>query len=47
MVKKISNAAEIEGKFTNHRLRASVAITLFQSKAPEKVIQEFTGHKSV
>ena len=47
MVKKMCNAAGIEGKFTNHSLRASGATALFQSEAPEKVIQEFTGHRSV
>jgi len=47
MVKKMCNAAGIEGKFTNHRLRASGITALFQSEAPEKVIQEFTGHISV
>ena len=41
------NAAGIEGKFTNHSLRASGATALFQSEAPEKVIQEFTDHRSV
>ena len=39
--------AKIEGKFTNHSLRASGATSLFQGEAPEKVIQEFTGHRSV
>jgi len=38
------NAAGTEGKFT---LRACDATALFQSEAPEKVIQEFTGHRSV
>lgn len=38
-------AAGIEGKFTNHSLRASGATALFQSEASEKVIQEFTGHQ--
>ena len=37
----------IEGKFTNHSLRASGATTLFQYNAPAKIIQEFTGHRSV
>ena len=47
MVKKMCEQAGIEGKFTNHSLRASGATTLFQSDTPEKVIQEFTGHRSV
>ena len=33
--------------FTNHNLRASDASSLFQSEVPEKIIQEFTGHKSL
>jgi len=41
------NAAGIEGKFTNHRLRASGITALFQFEASKKVIQEFTGHRSV
>ena len=44
MIKKLCEQAGIEGKFTNYSLRASGATTLFQSDAPEKVIQEFTGH---
>ena len=39
--------AGIEGDFTNHTLRASAATNLFQSGVPEKVIQEFTEHRSV
>lgn len=45
--KKMCAAAGIEGKFTNHSLRATGATALFQSEAPEKVIQEFTGLRSV
>ena len=43
MVKRMCNAAGIEGKFINHSLRTSGATALFQSEAPEKVI----GHRSV
>ena len=45
--KKLCEQAGIEGKFTNHSLRASGATALFQTDTPEKVIQEFTGHRSV
>ena len=45
--KKLCEQAGIEGKFTIHNLRASGATTLFQADAPEKVIQEFTGQRSV
>lgn len=39
--------AKIAGDFTNHSLRATGATELFQSEAPEKVIQGITGHRSV
>ena len=39
--------AKIEGNFTNHSLRDKGAIELFQSEAPEEVIQGITGHSSV
>ena len=39
--------AKITGNFTNHSLRATGATELFQSEAPEKVIQGITGHHSV
>jgi len=47
MVKKMCNTAGIQGKFTNYSLRVSGATALFQSEAPQKVIQEFTGHRSI
>ena len=32
---------------TNHRLRATAATQMFRQGAPEKVIQERTGHRSI
>ena len=39
--------AGIYGAFTNHRLRAYGATTLFRSGVTEKLIQQKTGHRSV
>ena len=47
MVKIMCSEAGIEGHFTNHSLRATGATQLFERSVPEKVIQEFTGHRSV
>ena len=47
MVKTMCSEAGIEGHFTNHSLRATGATQLFERNVPEKVIQEFTGHRSV
>ena len=47
MIKKLCEQAGIEGKFTNHSLRASEPTTLFQCDAPGKVIQEVTSQQSV
>ena len=38
--------AGITGNFTNHSLRAYGATTLFQSGVSEKLIQQWTGHRS-
>ena len=38
-VKSMFSEAKIAGNFTNHSLRATVATELYQSEAPEKVIQ--------
>ena len=45
--KKLCEQAGRERKFTNRSLRASAATALFRSDAPEKVVKEFTGHRSV
>ena len=47
MVKTMCTEANIEGRFTNHSLRATGATELFQKEVPEKIIQEVTGHRSV
>jgi hypothetical protein len=47
MVNNMCKDAKIDGHFTNHSLRASGATELFQHNIPERVIQEFTGHRSV
>ena len=39
--------AGMDGAFTNHSLRATAATELFQAVVPKKVIQEFTGHRSI
>ena len=39
--------ANIEGKISNHSLRATSATTMFQMGLPEKIIQERTGHRSL
>ena len=47
MVKSMCSEAKLQGGYTNHSLRASGATELFQHHAPEHVIQQFTGHRSV
>ena len=47
MVQKMCADAGISGKSTNHSLRATGALQLFQANVPEKVIQERTGHRSL
>ena len=39
--------AGIGGHKTNHSLRATAATQMFRQGAPEKVIQERTGHRSL
>ena len=45
MVKDMCSQAKIEGKKTNHSLRASGITTLFQAGVSEKVIQDWSGHR--
>ena len=40
-------AAEINGHKTNHSLQATATTEMFRSGAPEKLIQERTGHCSL
>ena len=47
MVKKVCSDAGIGGYKTNHSLRATGATELFKRGAPEKLIQERTGHRSL
>ena len=47
MVKKMCSDAGISGHKTNHSLRATGATELFKRGAPEKLIQERTGHRSL
>ena len=47
MVPNMCSEAGIEGKKTNHSLRATAASDPFIADVPEKLIQERTGHKSV
>ena len=39
--------ANIQGRKTNHSLRATGATQLYESGVPEKIIQERTGHHSL
>lgn len=47
MLKEMCQKANIQQKYTNHSLRAYAATTMYQSKVPEKLIQQWTGHKSI
>ena len=47
MVKNMCTEAKLDGQYTNHSLRASGATELFQHEVPEKIVQEFTGHRSL
>ncbi len=47
MVKKMCEQAKIKGSKTNHSLRATAATQMFREGAPEKEIQERTGHGSL
>ena len=45
-VKTICQMANLEGKFTNHSLRATSATRMFVKDVPEQVIKDITGHRS-
>jgi hypothetical protein len=47
MVKRMCEEANIEGVKTNHSLRATAETQMFEQGAPEKLIQERTGHRSL
>ena len=46
VVKTLCKLTNIEGKFSNHSLRATSASRMFDNNVPEQVIKEITGHKS-
>ena len=46
MVKELTEEAGLEGKFTNHSLRATCASRMFDNFVPEQIIKETTVHKS-
>ena len=45
-VREVCKEAGLEGKFTNHSLRATCASRMYQTDVPEQLIKEVTGHKS-
>ena len=45
-VKRLCQAAQIEGPFTNHSLRATAATRLFEANVNEKLIMQQTGHST-
>ena len=45
-VKDICKMSGIDGKFTNHSLRATCASRMFAKNVPEQIIKEITGHRS-
>ena len=45
-VKKLCDKVGIDGKYTNHSLRATSASRMYQADVPEQMIKEVTGHKS-
>lgn len=44
-LKKMCSLAGIEGRISNHSLRATSVTQMYESGVPEKVIQERTGHR--
>ena len=46
-MKNMCSEAGISGHKTNHSLRATAATEMFRRGAPEKLIQERTGHRSI
>ena len=45
-VKDLCKEAGIEGKVTNHSLRATCVSRMFDKNIPEQIIKETTGHRS-
>ena len=46
MMPRVSELAGLRNRYTNHSLKATAATRMFASGVPEKVIAEFTGHRS-
>ena len=44
MVKTMMSEAGVEGYYTNHSLRATAVIRLFQNDVDDKLIKRVTGH---
>jgi len=47
MMKEMSQEANLSTSYTNHSLRAYGTSTMYQAGVPVKIIQEWTGHKSL
>lgn len=47
ILSKMCALAGIEGRITNHSLRATSATQMYEMGVPEKIIQERTGHRSL
>ena len=45
-VKTVCGKAGLDGRYTNHSLRATSASRLYQNGVPEQMIKEITGHRS-
>ena len=46
VVKELLKSAKLDGYFTNHSLRRSGTMRLFQAGVDRKIIKEYTGHQS-
>ncbi len=46
VVKSLMSHGGLEGRYTNHSLRATCATRMFQAGIDEQLIKTFTGHKS-
>lgn len=46
VIKKLTEAAGLTGKFSNHSLRVTCATRMFAAGVDEQVIKSFTGHQS-
>ena len=46
VIKEICKKAGLDGKFTNHSLRATCATRMYDGNVPEQLIKETTGHRS-